>query len=75
MINTVYLLLLLYVISLNHQIIKHRGKGFAIDQKGLKQYEVAHELGISHITFCIWLRYELPEDKKKRIMSVIDSMK
>lgn len=47
----------------------------AIVQKGLKQYEVAHELGISHITFCIWLRYELPEDKKKRIMSVIDSMK
>ena len=44
----------------------------AMDEKGLKQYEVAHELGISHITFCSWLRYELPEEKKKHILSVID---
>ena len=46
-----------------------------ITEAGLFQYQVAHELGIkSDATFTKWLRYELPEEKKKMIYKAIENL-
>lgn len=42
---------------------------------GLAQWQVAHKLGVAEGTFCKWLRIELPEEKQKRILSAIKSIK
>ena len=41
---------------------------------GIKQWELAKELGISESHFSRKLRYELPPEEKKRILSVIEKM-
>lgn len=43
----------------------------AIANARLHQWEVAEKLGVNEGTFCKWLRYELPEEKKARILSAI----
>lgn len=35
------------------------------------QYEIAYEVGISEATLCVWLRRELPDDRKQLIMNAI----
>lgn len=34
---------------------------------GIKQWQVAKEIGITPYTLCVWLRYELSEERLKRI--------
>ena len=46
----------------------------ALFQHNIKQWEVAEQLGVSEITICRWLRSELPDDKKTRIMSAINKL-
>jgi len=46
----------------------------AIAKKRLRFYEVANALGITCWTFSVWLRSELPQEKKEEILKVIDSM-
>lgn len=46
----------------------------AINHKRLKYYEVANALGISRFTFSVWLSEELPENKKKEILEVIEKI-
>lgn len=46
----------------------------AIVNKRLKNYEVAAACGVSEFTFSRWLREELPQEKKKRILDVIESL-
>ena len=41
----------------------------------LKQWQVADALGVHEATFCVWLRHELPEEKQKKILSIIENMK
>ena len=42
--------------------------------KGLKHYEIAKHIGISPGTFSIWMRSELPPEKKKLINQAITEM-
>ena len=46
-----------------------------IKQKRLRQWEIAKELGVSEFTFSRWLRTELPDAKKKKIVDVIEHMR
>lgn len=46
-----------------------------ISDSGLKYWEVADAVGIADTTFTKWLRHELPADKKREIMEVIDRLK
>lgn len=46
----------------------------AIVLKGLKHWEVARALGIHDSNFSRLLRKELPENKKKEILKVIEGM-
>lgn len=39
------------------------------------QYEIADELGVSEMTLVRWLRKELSEEKKQRIISAITKLK
>ena len=39
-----------------------------INDKRIKFYEIASEIGIAPTTFTIWMRDELTEDKKKKVM-------
>lgn len=45
-----------------------------INDKRLKFYEIAREIGIAPTTFTIWMRDELTDDKKKKVMNAIDSL-
>lgn len=43
-------------------------------EKGVFMYEIAHKLGISEPTMVRWLRYELPTDKKAKILEIISEI-
>ena len=45
-----------------------------INDKRIKFYEIASEIGIAPTTFTIWMRDELTEDNKKKVMNAIDSL-
>lgn len=38
------------------------------------QWKIAHALGVTEVTFVRWLRLELPEEKRKRILAAIESL-
>lgn len=42
---------------------------------GIKQWQIADKLGIREETFSRKLRYELPQDEKERILSIIEELK
>ncbi len=44
----------------------------ALQNKGMKQWELADMLGISEFTLTRWLRKELTEDKKKLLLKAIN---
>ena len=46
-----------------------------IKEEGFAHWQIADAMGISEITFCRWLRYELPEDKKQKIYSIMEELK
>ena len=46
----------------------------SISNSGLKYWEVADAVGIADTTFAKWLRHELPEDKKKQVLSAINRL-
>lgn len=41
---------------------------------GVMQWQIAEKLNVSATTICIWLRSELPEEKKNIIMKAIDEL-
>lgn len=43
----------------------------AIDGAGLRYWWVAEELGVAHGTLSNWLRMELPQDEKLRILAAV----
>lgn len=47
----------------------------AIQSAGVKYWEVADAIGIADTTFARWLRHELPDDKQKQILKMIDELK
>ena len=47
----------------------------ALFKSGIKHYQAAEALGISDETFSRWLRHELPPDKQKEILNVIEKLK
>ena len=47
----------------------------AIAESGLMKYEIAHAIGVSDAWFSKMLRFELPEEKKKQIISAIQQLK
>lgn len=44
----------------------------ALQNKGMKQWELADMLGISEFTLARWLRKELTEDKKELLLKAIN---
>ena len=46
-----------------------------IKATGLHQYEVAKLCGVHETTFVRWLRYELDQEKKDKILKAIDLLK
>ena len=44
----------------------------ALQNKGMKQWELADLLGVSEFTLTRWLRKELTEDKKKQLLKAIN---
>lgn len=45
-----------------------------IEKKRLRHWEVAKEVGISPERFCVWLRQELPSEKKEMIFEAINKL-
>ena len=41
----------------------------------LHHYEVAERIGISETTFCVWLRSELTEERRSRVMKAIEELR
>ena len=46
----------------------------ALKERGLRYWELADRLGISPYTLSVWLRHELPPEKKRRILKVIEEV-
>lgn len=46
----------------------------AIKNSSLHQYEIAYAIGISEATLCVWLRRELPDDRKQLIYNAIQKL-
>ena len=43
-----------------------------IIEKGLFYYQIAKRLGVSDITFSRWMREELSEARKQRILEILE---
>jgi len=43
-------------------------------EKGIKQWEIADVLGISEFTLSRWLRKEILDSKRQRILEAIESI-
>jgi len=43
-----------------------------IKKNRLCHYEIAQQIGISEVTFCVWLRKELSEERKTKVLQAID---
>ena len=41
----------------------------------LHHYEVAERIVISETTFCVWLRSELTEERRSRVMEAIEELR
>lgn len=46
-----------------------------INDSGVRQWQIADELGIHEKTLTVWLRHELPEDKKQMILDAVEKLK
>ncbi len=46
----------------------------AIANSALNKYEIAYEIGIADTTFSVWLRKELPDDKKQLVLNAIKKL-
>lgn len=46
----------------------------AINDAGLRYWQVAEELGIADTTFTKWLRKELPDEKSSQVMAAIEKL-
>ena len=46
-----------------------------IKRSYLKYWEVADRLNISAVTFTVWLRHELPKEKKQLVLNAIRDLK
>lgn len=47
----------------------------AIENANVPYWQVAAKIGITDSTFSRWLRFELPESKKRMIYKAIDSLR
>lgn len=45
-----------------------------IERRRLHYYEVADALGINAVTFSYWLRTELTEERKQKVLKAIESL-
>lgn len=43
-------------------------------RKRIYQWEIAAKLNVSEVTFCRWLRNNLPEDKQQQILNAINEI-
>lgn len=43
-------------------------------RKRVYQWEIAAKLNVSEITFCRWLRQDLPEEKQRQILKAINEI-
>ena len=45
-----------------------------IDDAGLKQWQVAEEVGINHVTMSVWLRTPLTDEQADRVEQALDAL-
>lgn len=45
-----------------------------IENNNLLYWKIADKVGISSVTFSVWLRHELTSDKKNKVLTAIKSM-
>lgn len=45
-----------------------------IDDAGLKQWQVAEEVGINHVTMSVWLRTPLTDEQTDRVEQALDAL-
>ena len=46
-----------------------------IKDAGLRQWQVASKLGVVESTFIRWLRFDIPEERRKAIFAAIEALK
>ncbi len=46
-----------------------------IEAAGLKHWQVAETVGVDKATLCVWLRTDLSEERRTRILDAIERIK
>ena len=46
-----------------------------IKEAGLFQWQVAAKIGVTEATFIRWLRFELPDSRKREVLAAIEALK
>lgn len=46
-----------------------------IEAAGLKHWQVAETVGVDKATLCVWLRTDLTEERRTKIMDAIERIK
>lgn len=41
----------------------------------IKHWQVAEAMKVSEATFCRWMRTEMPEEKKKKVLAAVEVLK
>ena len=47
----------------------------AIKKHNLRQYQVAEKIGVSEFTFVRWLRRELSDERRAKVMKAIEELR
>ena len=42
--------------------------------KGVRMWQIAEKMGFSESYFCRLMRHDLPEDKQKQVLEIIDTL-
>lgn len=46
----------------------------AIEEAGLRHWQLADEIGICPATLCIWLRHELTGERLERVQAALEAL-
>lgn len=47
----------------------------AIKNSSLNKYEIAYKIGIADTTFSVWLRRELTDERRAKVMKAIEELR
>lgn len=54
--------------------MKNKNIRDAIEEAGLRHWQLADRIGISPATLCVWLRHELTGERLERVQAALEAL-